>query len=104
MGVDSGWAWEINVSNQVNFKIFAGNIEEKLSYIWGGGVCEIYREVLEIFLIVRTTINVCVYMCVCIHIYVCCIHVYTAIFSFHFTSLLINLVDVKLNLYIWGTG
>lgn len=36
MGVDSGWAWEINVSNQVNFKIFAGNIEEKLSYILGG--------------------------------------------------------------------
>jgi len=36
MGVDSGWAWEINVSNQVNFKIFAGNIEEKLSYILEG--------------------------------------------------------------------
>ena len=63
MGADSDWAWEINVSNQVNFKIFAGNIEEKLSYILGG-VCEIYREVLEIFLIVRTTINVCMYMCI----------------------------------------
>ena len=84
------------MSNQVNFKIFAGNIEEKISYILGG-IYEIYREVLEIFLIVRTTINVCVY----VHIYVCCIHIYKEMFSFHFTSLIINLVCVKLNLYIF---
>lgn len=73
------------MSNQVNFKIFAGNIEEKLSHILGG-VCEIYREVLEIFLIARTTINVCMYTCVYIHIYVA-VYMYIQQF-FHLTSLL----------------
>ena len=33
--LSQAWAWELNTSNQVNFRIFAWNVEEKLLYISG---------------------------------------------------------------------
>lgn len=60
------WAWILNTSNQVNFRIFVWNVEEKLLYISGNMNS---RRTFRNISYSESTINVCV--CIYIHIYVC---------------------------------